>query len=143
MIDARVLNWRYTVPAQRRRLLLLPVGDERIANAVVPERNEGGLELALSGDPYATVAAPDLSAWALATSDTPAALLHRLARAVEPAGWLLASAAQDSITSPSLNLIGLHARPLRKTRNAVLTMNCVRKSSMRLQSGHKLQFILC
>ena len=55
MIDARVLNWRYTVPAQRRRLLLLPVGDERIANAVVPERNEGGLEQALSGAPYATV----------------------------------------------------------------------------------------
>jgi hypothetical protein len=86
--DARVLNWRYTVPAQRRHMLFLPVGEERVANASIPERSPEGVAQALGGERYATVVAPDISTWSSAAGGDPGALVARLAGVVEPGGWL-------------------------------------------------------
>jgi hypothetical protein len=86
--DARALNWRYTVPTQRRRLLFLPVSEERFSNAVVPERSPKGIGGVLSGRRYATVVAPDVSAWRKVAGGRSSALVGRLADAVEPGGWL-------------------------------------------------------
>jgi hypothetical protein len=87
--DARVLNWRFVVPSEPDGLLLLPVGDEALPGATVPQPTVAGLSTALRDSSYPAVAAPDLASWAaLRPEGSSLDLLHQLAAAVGPKGWL-------------------------------------------------------
>jgi hypothetical protein len=89
MSDARLLNWRFLVPNEPRALLHLPLADERIPRALVPDRTESALTEALGKGPYGGVAVPDLARWqGLANGGGALGLLAVLARTVEMEGWL-------------------------------------------------------
>jgi len=86
--DTRRLNWLFLVPDEPETLLLLPVGPEHPSGALVADPST--LTALLKGGPYPAVAAPDLTAWAVRTRWGAGRLLHRLAEAVGPGGWLYA-----------------------------------------------------
>jgi hypothetical protein len=89
LTDARLDNWTYAVPPAVRTLLL-PVCDERPANAVLAQRNAAGMTTVLADGPYDGVAAPDLSGWAAEMNRPAAELLAQLAAVVAPGGWIYA-----------------------------------------------------
>jgi hypothetical protein len=88
-LDARPLNWRFVVPGQPDRILLLPVNGERVDGAIVPDRIAASLDEALKGGPYPGVAVPDVGSWSPIVGSH-AILIRRLAAAVERGGWLYA-----------------------------------------------------
>jgi hypothetical protein len=91
MSDARLLNWRFLVPSEPRDLLHLPLADERVPRAIVPQRSPSGLSAALARGPYGGVSAPDLAGWqGLADGRGALGLLAGLARSVDSGGWLYA-----------------------------------------------------
>jgi hypothetical protein len=85
--DARALNWRFVTPETPSRLLLLPVGDERLPLALTPDRTVHGIQSALMHGPYPAVVVPDLGDWGRLAGG-PARLLSELAGQVGPGGWL-------------------------------------------------------
>jgi hypothetical protein len=86
--DARLLNWRFIAPQSDGRVLLLPVEDEHLLAAVVPDRDRMSLSAALDAGPYSGVVAPNLSGWTETAGMKPAALLSRLAASVSSDGWI-------------------------------------------------------
>jgi hypothetical protein len=90
VIDARTLNWRFLVPDEPEGLLLLPIGEERVPAAIVPERDRASLWAALDGRTYPAVVAADLSAWSTVAGTRPSELLDRLAASVATGGFLYA-----------------------------------------------------
>jgi len=85
-IDARTLNWRFLLPDEPEGILLLPVADERVPGAIVPDRDPGALMVLLEGRRYPAVVATDAAAWSAVAGRGAARLLARLADAVEPGG---------------------------------------------------------
>jgi hypothetical protein len=90
MSDARTMNWRFVVPATTGSLLVLPVNDEEVPDAVAPSRTGPGLRAALAEGPYSAVVAADVSRWTAAVGLSTPRLLAALAGAVAPGGHLYA-----------------------------------------------------
>lgn len=86
-VDARLGNWHYAVP-KADHPLLLPVGDDRLANARVASRSADDLASALVEGPFDAVAAPDLGGWSVAVGQDPRRLLASLAASVDKGGWI-------------------------------------------------------
>jgi hypothetical protein len=121
-VDARLLNWRFIVPAEPKGLLLLPAGAETLPGAVTPGKDpSGGPRLP---DPrYPAIAAPDLAAWLpRGRRGGAACLLADLAAAVAPGGWLCAGFANRWYPLAPLRPGSLSSgRALRTIRRAGLT----------------------
>jgi len=86
--DARALNWRFIVPGETQRSLLLSVDGERLPGWISPPLTRSGLSGALVGRRYPAVVAVDASRWSHRLRIPPAHLLGRLAEAVDPGGYL-------------------------------------------------------
>jgi hypothetical protein len=86
--DARLLNWRFVVPDEPGRLLLLPADGEDPAGAVTPN-DTNGLDSVIGMGPYDGVAVPDVGRWgSMSGAGGSANLLRQLAAQVADGGWL-------------------------------------------------------
>lgn len=121
-MDARLLNWRFIVPAEPTGLLLLPAGAETLPGAVTPGKDPSGGPR-LREPRYAAIAAPDLAAWLpRGRRGAAARLLADLAAAVAPGGWLCAGFANRWYPVAPLRPGSLSsARAVRTVRRVGLT----------------------
>jgi hypothetical protein len=120
-VDARLLNWRFIVPAEPEGLLLLSAAGETLPGAVTPE--EHAPDRRFPARRYPAVAIPDLAVWLPShRRGATARLLADLAVAVAPGGWLCAGFANRWYPVAPLRTGSLScACALRTIRRAGLT----------------------